>query len=437
MTTAQNPGRARRHGATISGMTRRAASITAYIAALVAPLLTACSSSTALGDNGAVDSLTALPRALTVVERDAVSAGNSFALRLLRASDARAAGKNVLLSPLSVSLALGMTMNGAAGETESQMAGTLGWRGRTRAEINTAYRDLMTMLPTLDPAVTVTLANAIWVRTPLVADTGFAGDVRRYFNAEIRSAATPSAMFDAVNAWGNTQTKGLVPKVLDTPPPDDLLMLLANAVYFDGAWRDRFESANTKPGPFRLESGTDVSVPLMTRDGRFRGFTDGALFAAELAYGNTAYTMLLLAPQTGTVSSLVATLDSARLATITNGLATVSASTPLTLPRFRVSGSLELGPHLAALGMPRAFTDAAQFPRLLGPSVKIGFVRHGVAVDVDEAGTRAAAVTSVGVVPTSVPLPLSYRFDKPFVFMIRERFAGTVLFVGVVRDPRA
>ncbi len=396
--------------------------------------LAACSGSTEPAPGATVDSLRALPRALTAVETDAIAAGNSFALSLLRESDTRASGANVLLSPLSVSLALGMTMNGATGETESQMSSTLGWRSRSRAEINTAYRDLMTFLPSLDPSVMITLANAIWVRNGYAADPGFSSDVKQFFGADIRSSATPQTMFDAVNAWGNTQTKGMVPKVLDTPPPDDLVMLLANAVYFDGSWRNRFDPADTKPGPFRLENGTEVQVPMMTRSGEFRAFSDASVDAVELSYGNTAYSMLMLVPKSGTVSSLVATLDSARLATLTKSLNPVRSSAALTMPRFKLSKTVELAPHLGAMGMPRAFTNSAQFPRLIGESVRISFVRHGVGMDVDEAGTRAAAVTAVGVELVSMPQP--YVVNRPFVLMIRERFAGTILFAGVVRDPR-
>lgn len=399
----------------------------------VALALTACGGGTE--PSPTADSLSALPRTLTAVETDAIAAGNRFALSLLRESNARADGANVLLSPLSVSLALGLTMNGAAGETESQMSRTLGWRSRLRAEINAAYRDLMTLLPSLDPSVKITLANGIWVRSGLLPDTGFVSDAKRFFSADVRSAASPRAMFDAVNAWGNTQTKGLVPRVLETEPPNDLQMLLANAVTFDGTWRDRFDVAKTAPGPFQLERGATVSLPMMQRDGGFRAVRDASMQAVELSYGNSAYTMLLLVPATGTVSGLVATLDSARLATITASLSPVQINTPLTMPRFRVTKTTELGPGLSSMGMPRAFSDGAEFPRLVsGGGVKIGFVRHGVALDVDEAGTRAAAVTAGGIVPISLPQP--YAVDRPFVFLIRERFAGTMLFAGVVRDPR-
>jgi len=395
----------------------------------------ACGESTAPSPNAPVDSLLALPRALTATERAGIASGNQFALSLLK-QVAPVTSKNVLLSPLSVWTALGMTMNGAAGTTEAEMQRTLGWTGRTRAESNVAYRDLSALLPSLDAAVKVKIGNAIWVRAPLVADTGFARDVRTYFSADVKSAASPQAMYDAVNAWGNQQTDGMVPKVLETPPPSDLLMLLANAVLFDGPWRHAFDAKNTAPARFRLEStGTDITVPTMQRMGGYRSYDESGFFAIELPYGNTAYSMLVMVPKSGTVNALVTRVDSAQLARITSSLREASSTSPLALPKFTVRGSLELSPSLRLMGMPRAFTDQAEFPRFLGIGAKLAFVQHAVTVEVNERGTRAAAVTAVGVVPVSAPV--GHSVDRPFAFFIRERFAGTILFAGVVRDPRA
>jgi len=401
------------------------------VATTMALVLAACGESTA---PSTVDSVDALPRALTAVEREAISGGNEFALSLLRHSVSGETG-NVLLSPLSAWTALGMTMNGASGTTEAEMRSALGWGTRTRQEINTAYRDLAALLPTLDPSVTVKNANGIWVRDGVTIDSGFALDARSYFGANVRSLPTPRAMFDAVNVWGNEQTDGMIPRVLTGDPPDDLLMLLANAVLFDGQWRERLDPAKTRDAPFRLESGASANVPMMQRQGGFNGFWAQDVIAVEMPYGNSAYSMLMLVPTTGTVDAFVAQLDASRLASYDAAIRPLPSNHFAYVPRFSVSGSLELRPMLEAMGMVRAFTDAAEFPRLLGPvRARLDFVKHGVRVEVDERGTRAAAVTVVGAVPVS--LPPEYRVDRPFVFLIRERFAGTILFAGVVRDPR-
>ena len=414
---------------------RIARSRTSSLIAALAIMATACSGAGTAPDLGAADSLAALPRALTATERQAITAGNDFALRLLQRTSARSAG-NVLLSPLSVSLALGMTMNGAADETRSEMQRVLGWGAANRADINVAYRDLMTMLPALDGRVTVRIANGIWMLQPKVPDAAFVGEARQFFNAPVTSEVTPRAMFDAVNAWGDRETRGMIPKVLQQDPPRDLAMLLANAVYFAGTWRDRFDPAKTSPGPFQLEGSTTATVPMMAREGGFRSWRDDRLVAVEMPYGNAAFSMLVLMPIRDAVGPFVATLDTVRLTQVVQGLREARADERLRFPKFTLESALELSPDLRALGMTRAFSDAAQFPRLVtNESTKLSFVQHNVKVEVDEKGTRAAAVTVVGVVVTS--LPLGVDIDRPFVFLIRERLSGTLLFAGVVRNPLA
>ncbi|HEY0928572.1 MAG TPA: serpin family protein [Gemmatimonas sp.] len=397
-------------------------------------LLAACSEGTGPGDAGTpADSLTALPRALTAVEQEGIQANNRFALHLLRTTASTRTG-NVLLSPLSVSFALGMTMNGASGETLSEMNRTLGWGTRTRAETNAAYRDLRTMLPSLDKSTTIRIANGLWVRRPMVIDTGFLREARTFFDAPAQSLATPQIMYDSVNVWGNRHTDGMIPRVLQDEPPADLAMLLANAVYFSGTWRDKFDPAKTASMPFMLSSGAQISHPMMQREGGFSAFQNQNLMAAEMLYGNGAYSMVVVAPATGTATALAARLDSAEYATIVRGLRQADNRSMIFLPRFKVQGILELAPDLQNMGMPRAFTAAAEFPRLVNEPTKLKFVRHAVALEVDERGSRAAAVTVVGAVVVS--MPPSYQFNRPFVFFIRERLSGTILFAGVVNDPR-
>lgn len=408
------------------------------LTALLLPVLaSACSESGGPtgGSGAAPDSLKSLPRTLTAVEQEGVRANTQFSLHLLRATASGGAG-NVLLSPLSVSLALGMTMNGADGRTLTEMQQTLGWGARSQGEINAAYRDLSRMLPALDNSVTIRLANGIWTRAGYPAGPEFTQKAREFFNAPVQTLATPQLMYDSVNAWGKRETQNMIPKVLDGNAPEDLAMLLANAVYFAGSWRNAFETSKTKPEPFRLASGASVSVPMMQRKGGFNAFQDESVSAVEMLYGNGAYSMVLMRPTTGSARELASQLNEARYNTIVSNLRPADGESWLALPRFSVKGNLELSETLADMGMPRAFGGFAEFPYLV-PSARtsIGFVQHAVALDVFEQGTRAAAVTVVGI--RLVSAPPSYRFDAPFVFFIRERLSGTILFAGVINDPRA
>lgn len=407
----------------------------------------ACGDGSAAGPEpaGKADSLTALPRTLTATEQQGVAGVNAFAYTLLKqaASPSAASGqaRNLLLSPLSVQVALGMTMNGATGTTFTQMQQVLGWGGRSRAEINAAYKSLLALLPTLDSTVTVSIGNGIWTRTSAVPDTSFVREAREFFSAPVQSVATASVMRDSVNTWVQRSTRGLIPTLLEQAPPEDLQMMLVNAVYFDGAWRDRFDVNNTRlDGTFTLASGAPVTTPMMRRTGGFSVKSTIDLgagrtgVAAELPFGNSAYSMLLLMPTTGGVDAVIQRLDTAFVGSVVRSLEPQTLAF-LGLPRFTLRASRQLNGDLMALGMSQAFSDAAEFPRLVtNVRTKIGFVQHGVSIAVTERGARAGGATAVGIMPVSLP-PI-YEFDRPFVFMIRERFTGTVLFIGVVHDPR-
>ncbi|MBL0937826.1 MAG: serpin family protein [Gemmatimonadaceae bacterium] len=419
-------------------MRRQGPGITALVAALSSLLLLgACTESgspTEQSPAGA-DSLTALPRALTAAEQEGVQANTHFALHLLRTTSANESD-NVLLSPLSVSFALGMTMNGATGETFSEMQRTLGWGSRSRGDIIAAYRDLGAMLPALDTSVAVHLANGIWMRQGFTPDTAFVRQSREFFKAPVLTVATPPLMYDSVNAWAKRETRNMIEEAVSGPPPSDLVMLLANAVYFAGSWRNAFDVAQTTTAPFTLASGATAPMPMMRRSAGFNAYEDQQVRAAELLYGNGAYSMVLVQPKSGTAGTLARTLDVNQYGRIVQGLRPAEAGSILTMPKFSVRGTLKLSEPLAAMGMPRAFSGGAEFPFLVvGSRTQISEVTHVVALDVFERGTRAAAVTVVEVVRTTSAQPV-YNFDKPFVFFIRDRLSGTVLFTGLINDPR-
>jgi len=411
---------------------------TRSLAATAGILLTlaACSEGPPSAPTGvAPDSLTALPRTLSAVEQEGVQANTQFALHLLRTT-AENARDNVLLSPLSVSFALGMTMNGAAGDTYNEMQRTLGWGMRSRSDIISAYRDLGTMLPTLDTNVAVHLANGIWTREGYAPDTSFVRQSREFFKAPVQTLATPALMYDSVNVWARRETRGMIEKALDGQAPNDLVMLLANAVYFAGTWRNAFDASKTANGPFTLAAGGTATMPMMRREGGFNAYEDSEVRAAEMLYGNGAYSMVLMQPKSGSAGALAATLDVAQYERITKGLRPADSQSMLIMPRFSVKGSLDLRGALSSMGMPTAFSPAAEFP-LLVPNARtaIGAITHSVALDVFERGTRAAAVTVVDI--RLVSLSPFYVFDQPFVFFIRDRLSGTILFAGLVNDPRS
>lgn len=389
--------------------------------------------------SGAPRPIDALPRELSVAEREVLSASNAFAFDLLRETTARADGPNTFMSPLSVSMALGMTMNGARSTTFDGMRAALALEGLSLAEINVAYHDLIELLRTLDPSVDLRIANAIYFADGVPFEDAFFTDASEWFDAAVAALDFEDpASVDIINAWVEASTAGRIPKIIDAIEPNEVMFLL-NALYFKGSWTERFDRARTHDAPFHLATGGTVPVPMMSREDVIPLAVDPELTAVDLQYGGSAWSMTLILPHEEVdVDGLIASFTPERW----NALVASFEPTEIMLgmPRFRIDWKARLDEPLKALGMAEAFDDAAADFRGLsqaiydqGGTLFISRVDHKTFLDVNEEGTEAAAVTSVGIALTSAP-PL-VAFDRPFLIAIRERLSGTILFLGKIGDP--
>jgi serpin B len=389
------------------------------------------------------DELTALPRALTPAEIRVEGSANAFTFALLGRLAQAQPGKNVFVSPLSASMALGMTMNGADGATLDQMRSALRVGDASQDDVNRGHRGLVDLLRGLDPSVEFRIANGIWHQRDWPFESAFLAAGRQWFDAEIQPVdfANP-ATSRTINDWVSAQTKGRIPRIVD----DDLrdhVMLLVNAIYFKGAWRARFDPSQTRDAPFRLDDGRTRTVRMMHRDGKFllARMPDGSE-GATLVYGAGAFAMTVLLPPPVMTSSaypppyqpldaFAAGLTAERWTAWQRAMREVSMD--LYLPRFRLEWERTLNDDLRALGMVDAFDPSrASFRRMSSRDVYVQYVKQRTFVDVNEEGTEAAAATAVGIGPTSAPP--AFRVDRPFVFLIHERLSGTVLFVGKVAE---
>lgn len=417
----------------------RVTHLTTGIVATLVVAFTAAACQDPAGPEATPEAIGTLPRSLTAVEVEVIARSNAFAFDLLRQVHAASPDRaNIFLSPLSASMALGMTMTGAAGETFDAMRATLGFDGLDQAEINQAYRELTRMLLSLDPRVELRIANSTWARKGLPFDSGFFEAVRTWFDAEARELdfGDPASV-DVINGWAADKTNGRIREVIETIP-DEAILFLLNAVYFKGKWTDRFDAANTSPGPFTLADGSVVQVPRMrgTPPTRYLSLPD--VTVGEIPYGGKAFVMTIVVPRTGTVADLVASLDDE---TWNRWIASASdfGRVRVELPKFELAYGDRLNLALKALGMGIAFDpERADFSRLTRAArAYLSFVKQDTYLKVDEEGTEAAAVTSVGFGVTSVnPPPPELIVDRPFLVAIRERLSGTILFIGVIGDPR-
>ena len=404
------------------------------IAALA--VVTACSSATGPGDSSTqAPALNALPRALTSSEQQLVAAANDFSFALFRQVAAARRDSNVFASPLSASMALGMTMNGAAGPTYDQMRSALAFGTASDADINASYKSLIALLRGLDPSVDFRIANSIWYRNGFPFNQTFLDAGKTWFDAQVSALdfAQPSAV-TTINSWVSSATVGKIPKIIDTIGPDQVMFLI-NAIYFKGSWRDKFDPAETKDAPFRGIAG-EQPMRLMHRSGKMSFLFSADVAAVDLPYGNSAYTMTVILPQPGTnIDAVAASLKPETWALWLSQFRELK--TDVWLPKLKLEWERDLNDDLKALGMRDAFVpNGADFTRMSsrGRELYIDKVKQKTYVDINEEGTEAAAVTSVGISVTS--LPPSLRVDRPFIFVIRERLSGTIVFMGkIVRMP--
>lgn len=397
------------------------------IALLASVLLTACDD-----PSGPPDRLTQLPRELTATERELITASNSFAFGMLREVNGDENGKNVFISPLSASLALGMTMNGARGQTLDAMRSTLGFGDTPLGEVNAGYLSLIELLRGLDRRVDMRIANSVWYRTGFPVEQTFIDVASTYFDAEVSPLdfASPNAR-KTINSWVDESTNGRIRELIGDIPPE-AVMYLINAIYFKGSWTNGFDRNDTRDDTFTAEDGARVPVKMMSVESTFAlgGGTDYR--AVDLPYGNGAFSMTILLPNEGKdVDDILMRLDADEWDTLVNGLH--PSSITIMLPRFRLDYEKGLNDALEALGMGIAFTESSDFTGISREDPLISRVFQKTFVEVNEEGTEAAAATAVEVQSTSAGPTL--RMDRPFIFAIREHLTGTILFVGKVAKP--
>jgi serine protease inhibitor len=395
-------------------------------------LLTACESP--FGNDDLPPLLTQLPRPLSTAELRVIDASNAFAFDLLReVTRTLPADSNAFLSPLSASMALGMALNGANGDTFDSMQSTLRLSGLTEAEINQGYKDLIALLLSLDSSTEMKIANSMWGHQGFTLLPGFIDAGKTFFDAEVGTLnfADPAAL-STINDWVSRKTNKRIPTLLDEISPEEVLFLI-NAIYFKGRWRAAFDRDDTRPAPFYMATGATRTAQLMSQKDTLRYYETPEYQAADLLYGNGAFTMTVLLPQPGqTPAELLAGLNAETWKELAGRFQTQDMQ--LSLPRFRLEYTRQLRDDLTTLGMGIAFDRTrADFYRIADvrpDRLFITRVDQKTFVDVNEEGTEAAAATAVGIGVTSAPP--SMVVDRPFVFAIRERLSGTVVFLGVM-----
>ena len=384
---------------------------------------------------------------LTRSEQELVSNNNDFAFNLFRMMnttpdlayglpegfDASLPLKSQIVSPISITYALGMLNNGAAGETQAQINKVLGFSEAGAEGINAFCQKMLTEAPNLDQLTKVMIANNIYMNKGYELLPDFVSTAKLSYNADVETRDFYDGQTrDVINKWGSDHTMGMIPEVLKKDEFNaGAVSYLLNAIYFKGAWANKFDKENTKVEQFTTTDGGEKFIPLMHQEKEL-DYTENELCQAlRLPYGNGAYAMTILLPKEGkTIDDVLITLTAE---TWHSYQWMGSAIVDVKLPRFETDLDVDLKPIMTALGMPRAFdANLAEFPNFCKVPIYIFLMKQVAKIKVNEAGTEAAAVTVIGVgkADNGRPQYVNFHANHPFIYVISERSTGAIFFIG-------
>lgn len=366
--------------------------------------------------------------------------GQTLGVRLY--DQLRAGDDNVVISPVSLMGAFGVVSAGARGQTRTALLSSLSLPDSPSLDADLGA--LLRSLEREDGQTTLSVANAVWVQDGFGLKPDFVESVQRDYGALARPVDFRDAPDEAagrINAWVSGQTRRRIPELLSPSSINDATRLIVtNAVYFLGDWAQPFNASNTSDQTFYRADGSRLSTPMMYQRGYLRLLETGALQAIDLPYRGDRLSMTVILPRTrGGLSDVEAQLS----ANLAGWLIALDEEEPrrvlLYLPKTETALSYDLIPQLTMLGMGIAFADGADFRSIADAPLAIGQVVHKTFLRIDEKGTEAAAATGIAVEQTSAPVtpPPTFRADHPFLFLIRDKETGAILFLGRINRPEA
>ncbi len=338
--------------------------------------------------------------------------------------------QNVFISPLSLSMALTMTANGASGSTKTEMAKALELNDTNLDQANKFYFNSIQKAKS-DKSIDFLIADSIWAREPFTFLKSFQNLASKYYEADTKTLKGQS--YSEINDWVSDKTKGKITKIVNDGSSK---LYLVNAVYFKANWADQFDAQSTSQGNFYLSNGSTSSADFMNKEMTIPYYQENGLQMASISYQGD-YAMDVFLPSKGTsISSFSAQFDQAKYADYLSKMSEQSVN--IKMPKYTIEygDGKDLKNTLMDLGMVNSFSDQANFSNLSQDSMKIDQVLHKTYIKTDEKGTEAAAATSVSMESTaSIFEGVDLILDHPYLFTIRDKSTNTILFLGTVENP--
>jgi serine protease inhibitor len=393
--------------------------------------------------SGGVGSAGVWAKTVNTADVDTVASDNNDFATDLYAQLAPSNEGNLFFSPYSITTVLAMTYNGARGQTATQMSQVLHFTlGNKQQDAG-----LAALSGELDNSSKVhgarvydlALANSLWVQIGFPFKNTFIQTVQRYFGAEIQRAnfaKNADQAVEKIDNWVAEKTGDLIQDLIPQGGlPANTRLVLVNAIYFQGKWASAFDPSQTTDQPFHVDAQNDDTVAMMNQTEAIPYLENDQLQMAELPYVGDKLSMVVLLPAAvDGLADLEANLTADQLNKWIGQMS--STAMGVSLPKFQMTSQFELSDALSTMGMPAAFSSKADFSGMSNTGgLQIGSVIHKAFVDVSETGTKAAAATEVGVGILARTASPAFVADHPFIFVIRDRTSGAILFMGRVTDP--
>jgi len=373
------------------------------------------------------------------VSTEMVEMNSKFAVDIFSALNEE--GKNIMISPLSISIALLMAANGASDENLAEMKRVLGFNDIAMEEVNAQFYNLIKSLDGADKDMILSFANSIWMDNafePRVKEAFLSALLESYEAEPFTIDFQADGAKDTINSWVSENTNGKIEKIIEQIQADTVMYLI-NAIYFKAAWTVPFEKEQTSKGMFTKSDGNKIETYFMNSDGNyvnsFNYSEDDDFAVARLPYGRGKFAFYGILPRgEKTVEDIVDDMKENGIGKYFENL--TERETPLTMPKFKLQWGKSLVEVFQTLGMEKAFVTGG-FLNLAdqGEGLYISEIKHKTFIEVNEEGAEAAAATVVEFGEAMGSLVLA--FNKPFIYIIRDDRSGTILFIGKVEDPTA
>lgn len=381
--------------------------------------------------------------ALKEIEPERIQAMNTMGLHILQQMSAKEKGdgNNLLISPYSIAAVIGMAYNGSVGETRQEMAEVMGWSGLEMERVNASQAALQQLLTHPGNGIEIGIANSMWMKDGIPVEETYKTTIQQTYEAELRTLnGQPAQAKEEINQWVKQHTEGMIPNLMQEPPEKEALMILVNAIAFDGNWMDEFDPEYTTDDEFKLANGKALSVPMMHQKKQFQYSENKDWQAVRLPYGEGQMHLLVVLPREGRTLDQVQQqlLDAPKRLDAGSEYRLVE----LSLPRFRAEYGVNLRETLQQMGMEMAFDPyAANFTGMIspGPNLQayIGQIQHRAVMEVNEQGTVAAAATMVGMAAGSAPPtdPVKMNVNRPFMVAVVDEATDAWVFAGSIYNP--